>query len=143
MSPFISSASGRLVPKKGWLNQMAIYRAAAEAGLTFMQKSCGSGPQNEHPSKPICANTGCQNGWKLLGQLPYTEVLPLYEWADASSSPAKLPPMATVMASPNVLGEAMAPRPHRPQFCRRRHPGSDFAAGRPENFWRRQIPPSG
>jgi colanic acid/amylovoran biosynthesis glycosyltransferase len=98
---------GRLVPKKGWLNQMAIYRAAAEAGFDFHAKIVGSGPQMS-TLEAYLRKHRLSERVELLGQLPYTEVLPLYEWADAFLFTGKIAPDGDRDGFPNVLGEAMA-----------------------------------
>ncbi|MDV7397406.1 hypothetical protein RZS08_38750, partial [Arthrospira platensis SPKY1] len=35
---------GRLVPKKGWFDQLVLYRAALDAGLDFTVRIVGTGP---------------------------------------------------------------------------------------------------
>ncbi|MCC5840543.1 MAG: glycosyltransferase family 4 protein [Opitutales bacterium] len=98
---------GRLVPKKGWLHQMAIYRAAAEAGLEFHARIVGRGPQLS-AIEAYLRKHRLSKRVELVGQLPYADVLPLYKWADAFLFTGKVAPDGDRDGFPNVLGEAMA-----------------------------------
>jgi colanic acid/amylovoran biosynthesis glycosyltransferase len=98
---------GRLVAKKGWFDQLALYRAALDAGIDFTVRIVGSGPLQKALQQRI-HSLGLVKHVQLLGQLHYAAVTPLYEWADVFIFTGKVADDGDRDGFPNVLGEAMA-----------------------------------
>jgi colanic acid/amylovoran biosynthesis glycosyltransferase len=106
-APLRMLSVGRMVPKKGWFDQLNLYRAALDAGLEFTVRIVGSGPLLKPMQKRI-HSLGLEGCVELLGQLDYAAVPPLYDWADVFIFTGKVAIDGDRDGFPNVLGEAMA-----------------------------------
>jgi len=73
---------GRLVEKKGFFQQLAIYHHLNNAGFSFEARIAGWGPL-ERPLYARLQKLDLRHEVLLLGKLDYTGVLEQYEWADA------------------------------------------------------------
>lgn len=98
---------GRLVPKKGFHRQLAIYRALAEAGIDFRAIIVGDGELYDALREKI-HRLGLDARVILAGALDYEAVSRLHDEADIFVFTGIVAPNGDRDGLPNVLGEAMA-----------------------------------
>lgn len=97
----------RLVPKKGFSHQLAIYAALRAAGVAFEVRILGDGPLREHLQTEI-GRLGLSDRVQLLGFLPSDEVWRQLAWADVLLHTGVVAPSGDRDGLPNVIPEAMA-----------------------------------
>lgn len=72
---------GRLVPKKGYLDQIRIYSALRKRGIPFEARIIGSGPMKDELEESILqADLSCCVA--LYGGIPHDQVQGHYAWCD-------------------------------------------------------------
>jgi glycosyltransferase involved in cell wall biosynthesis len=98
---------GRLVPKKGFLAQIEIYRALRDAGVRFEARIIGEGELAEEISRRVAA-LGLGGLVSLPGHLDYEEVSAQYAWADVFVFTGVVAEDGDRDGLPNVIPEAMA-----------------------------------
>ncbi len=98
---------GRLIEKKGYEDQIAVYAALKSAGLSFEARIVGSGPLQRALRRQI-AELGLSDLVTLLGTLPYDAVLKQHAWADVLLFTGKVARNGDRDGLPNVVPEAMA-----------------------------------
>ena len=98
---------GRLVPKKGYFLQLAIYRALADAGISFEAQIAGDGPLNIE-LEAECARLDLGDVVTFCGALPRQEVALLQEKADLFFFTGISDDSGDRDGLPNVVPEAMA-----------------------------------
>jgi glycosyltransferase involved in cell wall biosynthesis len=106
-SPMRILSVGRLIEKKGYEDQIAIYAGLRSAGLSFEARIVGSGPLQRALDRQI-ATLGLSDRVALLGALPYDAVLDQYAWADVLLFTGKVARNGDRDGLPNVVPEAMA-----------------------------------
>jgi glycosyltransferase involved in cell wall biosynthesis len=72
---------GRLVEKKGYLDQLLIYRDLRKRGIAFRARIIGDGPLMK-VMKSLIEDYGLQDRVQLVGKIPHEDVQEHYEWAD-------------------------------------------------------------
>lgn len=98
---------GRLVEKKGYGDQLKIYRAMKDAGIEFVATIAGGGPLEQELRNEIQRlDLGLQV--KLCGGLPFAEVVRCYSEADLLFFTGKVAADGDRDGLPNVIPEAMA-----------------------------------
>lgn len=97
----------RLVPKKGFHHQLAIYSALREAGIDFEARIAGEGPLREELGREI-GRLGLGERVRLLGHIPQEEVASQRAWADVLLHTGVVAPDGDRDGLPNVIPEAMA-----------------------------------
>lgn len=98
---------GRLVAKKGWLEQLAILAALKQAGIRFQARIIGEGPMlNVMQRTRATLNLGSEV--TFTGQIDYSAMDTHYRWADAFLFTGKIAPNGDRDGLPNVIPEAMA-----------------------------------
>ena len=97
----------RLVPKKGFEYQLAIYAALRDAGFVFEARILGDGPLRSHLETELL-RLGLTNHVKLLGFLPQEDVWRQLDWADVLLHTGVIAPSGDRDGLPNVIPEAMA-----------------------------------
>ncbi len=100
-------AVGRLVEKKGYFDQLAIYAALKATGLAFEARIVGAGPL-ERALKRRAAELGLSGLVTFMGPLPHDAVLEQYAWADVLLFTGKVARNGDRDGLPNVIPEAMA-----------------------------------
>lgn len=107
MEPLRLLSVGRMVPKKGFDDQLRIYRALKDAGVPFQAHIVGDGrlrasllAQRE--------SLGLRHEVSFLGWLDFDAVLEEYAWADALVFTGKVAANGDRDGLPNVIPEAMA-----------------------------------
>lgn len=98
---------GRLVPKKGYFEQLRVLRALLAAGLSFRARIAGGGPLREELERES-ARLGLSRHLAFLGPLSEDETLALYPQADLFLFTGKTAPDGDRDGVPNVIPEAMA-----------------------------------
>ena len=98
---------GRLVPKKGYLRQLALYHALKMEKISFIAHIGGEGPLAPLLKKQIKA-LALEREVTLLGALDYEEVKREYTWADLFLFTGCIAPNGDRDGLPNVIAEAMA-----------------------------------
>jgi glycosyltransferase involved in cell wall biosynthesis len=98
---------GRLVPKKGFLAQIEIYRALRDAGARFAAHIVGEGNLASEINRRIAA-AGLNNFVSLLGHLDYEAVSAQFDWADVFVFTGIVADDGDRDGLPNVIPEAMA-----------------------------------
>ncbi len=106
-SPLRLLCVARLVPKKGFAHQLAIYAALRAAGVRFEARIAGEGPLREKIACEI-VRLGLGDSVSLLGHRPQTEVAELRAWADVLLHTGVVAPDGDRDGLPNVIPEAMA-----------------------------------
>lgn len=100
-------AVGRLVEKKGYAEQIAIYRALAAAGVPFQARIVGGGPLADALRRQI-RSAGLGGEVELLGPMDHAAVVAQYEWADVLLFTGRVAADGDRDGLPNVVPEAMA-----------------------------------
>ena len=98
---------GRLVPKKGYLMQLAIYRALADAGVPFRATIVGGGPLRSELERER-DRLGLLQVVTFRGAMPSKEVVQLQECADFFFFTGVSDESGDRDGLANVLPEAMA-----------------------------------
>jgi glycosyltransferase involved in cell wall biosynthesis len=98
---------GRLVPKKGFFQQIEIYRALRDAAEVFTARIVGGGPLLRELRQRV-ASLGLEKFVTFTGALEYTEIPAQYEWADALFFTGIVAGDGDRDGLPNVIPEAMA-----------------------------------
>lgn len=106
-SPLRLLCVARLVPKKGFAHQLAIYAALRAAGVDFEARIAGEGPLRAEIEAEI-ARRGLDASVRLLGHRPQAEVAELRAWADVLLHTGVVAPDGDRDGLPNVIPEAMA-----------------------------------
>ncbi|MFI5335876.1 MAG: glycosyltransferase [Opitutales bacterium] len=97
----------RLVPKKGFDHQLAIYAALRDAGFAFEARILGDGPLRQHLEEEL-ARRRLADCVQLLGYVPQAEVWRQLVWADVLLHTGVIAPSGDRDGLPNVIPEAMA-----------------------------------
>jgi glycosyltransferase involved in cell wall biosynthesis len=97
----------RLVPKKGFDCQLAIYAALQQAGFDFEVRIVGDGPL-EAALFAKTAELHLSDRVKFLGRLPSAQVWEQLAWADVLLHTGIVAPSGDRDGLPNVIPEAMA-----------------------------------
>lgn len=98
---------GRTVPKKGYLRQLAIYRALADAGIPFEARIAGSGSMLKKLEGRQYA-LGLQDKVHFLGKQNSAAIDQLYAWGDYFLFTGEVAACGDRDGLPNVIPEAMA-----------------------------------
>jgi glycosyltransferase involved in cell wall biosynthesis len=98
---------GRLVEKKGYHEQLAIYARMRAEEFTFEARLIGGGPLEGALRARIDA-LGLAGSVALLGAMPHAAVERHYEWADVLLYTGKVAANGDRDGLPNVILEAMA-----------------------------------
>lgn len=98
---------GRLIEKKGYLEQLEIFRAWHRSGLPFEASIVGEGPMRPMIEKRI-AELGLGDEVRLLGKLDHDVVDCCYGSADLFLFCGQVSASGDRDGFPNVIGEAMA-----------------------------------
>lgn len=99
---------GRLIEKKGYFEQLALYENFLSAGLNFEATIVGSGPLKKGLEQYI-EDKGLSSRVRLAGALSYAEVQELYtSWGQIFLFTGKIARSGDRDGFPNVIGEAMA-----------------------------------
>ena len=98
---------GRLVEKKGYLEQLEILAYLKSRGFRFEACIAGGGPM-EKAIRQRLTGLGLTGLVGLTGPLPYESVAGCYHWADVFLFTGKVASNGDRDGFPNVLGEAMA-----------------------------------
>lgn len=106
-NPIRLLAVGRLIEKKGYRDQLAIYAALHALGLSFEARIVGAGPLRQRLEEQI-AILGLANRVTLVGALPAEQVFHQYDWADVLLFTGKKARNGDRDGLPNVIPEAMA-----------------------------------
>jgi colanic acid/amylovoran biosynthesis glycosyltransferase len=106
-SPLSILSVGRLVEKKGYFEQLAIYRALLEAGITFQAKIVGGGPMRDRLEAER-DRLGLGDQVLFLGSLPEAEAFALYPQSDLFFFTGKVALNGDRDGLPNVIPEAMS-----------------------------------
>jgi glycosyltransferase involved in cell wall biosynthesis len=97
----------RLVPKKGFDHQLAIYAALREAGVDFEARIAGDGPLRRELENDV-ARLGLGGRVSFLGHRPQSEISELRAWADVLLHTGVVARDGDRDGLPNVIPEAMA-----------------------------------
>ncbi len=106
-SPLRILAVGRLIEKKGYHDQLAVYAALKAEGLAFEARIVGAGPL-ERALKRRAAELGVTASVHFAGSLPYHAVAEQYAWADVLVFSGQVARDGDRDGLPNVIPEAMA-----------------------------------
>jgi glycosyltransferase involved in cell wall biosynthesis len=97
----------QLVGKKGYFEQLLIYRQLLRENMEFEVRIVGGGPLAAAINKRVAA-LGLADHVQLLGPLPYSRIAEQYAWADVMIYTGKIAPDQNRDGLPNVIPEAMA-----------------------------------
>jgi len=97
----------RLVAKKGFTRQLAIYEALKSAGVAFEARIVGDGPLRASLEREL-VKRNLTPAVRLTGQLPHAEIWPQLAWADVLLHTGIVAPSGDRDGLPNVIPEAMA-----------------------------------
>lgn len=97
----------RLVAKKGFTHQLAIYEALKAAGLAFEARIVGDGPLRASLERELIRRNLTQHV-RFTGQLPHAEIWTQLAWADVLLHTGIVAPSGDRDGLPNVIPEAMA-----------------------------------
>lgn len=100
-------AVGRLIEKKGYREQIEIYRSLRERGLAFEARIIGDGPLRKRIQQRISAYA-LNDCVSLLGYCEPAAVTEQLRWADVMLFTGKISPSGDRDGLPNVIPEAMA-----------------------------------
>jgi len=107
LEPIHLVSAGRMVEKKGFADQLSIYRAMKVAGLDFRARLVGDG--RLMPKLVALRDAlGLRQEVAFLGWLPFEALLEEYAWADAMLFTGRVAQNGDRDGLPNVLPEAMA-----------------------------------
>jgi glycosyltransferase involved in cell wall biosynthesis len=98
---------GRLIEKKGYFDQLAIYAALKARGISFHVSIVGEGPLRADLDRKI-AELGLRGHVTLSGKLEYAQVEALYAQANLFLFTGVVSASGDRDGFPNVIGEAMA-----------------------------------
>ena len=98
---------GRLIEKKGYFDQLAIYAALKARGISFHASIVGEGPLHAALEGKI-AELGLRGQVTLTGKLEYAQVEALYAQANLFLFTGVVSASGDRDGFPNVIGEAMA-----------------------------------
>ncbi len=97
---------GRLVEKKGFLNQLRIHAAVRDAGIEIAVRILGDGPMRSTLEREI-VRLDLADTVTLEGARPYSEVEEAYRWADVFIFTGMIAAKGDRDGLPNVIAEAM------------------------------------
>lgn len=106
-SPLQILSIGRLVEKKGYFEQLAIYHALGKAGINFRARIVGGGPLRD-ALKTECNRLGLGDKVLFLGPLAEDEAFELYTETDLFFFTGKVASNGDRDGLPNVIPEAMS-----------------------------------
>ena len=106
-SPLEILSVGRLVEKKGYFEQLAIYHSLDGAGIPFRARIVGGGPL-QGALKTECNRLGLEEKVFFLGPLPEDMAFELYPEADLFFFTGKIAGNGDRDGLPNVIPEAMS-----------------------------------
>lgn len=106
-SPLHLLSIGRLVPKKGFLDQIAIFSHLKRFGVPFIANIVGDGPLRRDLENAI-HSAGLERDVHLLGAMPYTAVEEQFGQADLFLFTGRIYRDGDRDGLPNVVAEAMA-----------------------------------
>ncbi len=106
-NPMHILAVGRLIEKKGYVEQLGLYAALKAAGLAFEARIVGAGP-HKRVLKRRTAHLGLSQFVTFTGPLPHDAVVEQYAWADVLLFSGKVARNGDRDGLPNVIPEAMA-----------------------------------
>lgn len=106
-SPLRIVCLARLVEKKGFPFQVAIYRALLACGLEFEARIVGDGPLANWLRRALL-ESGLANRVRLLGRVSEREAMEQLQWADALFHTGVVAASGDRDGLPNVVPEAMA-----------------------------------
>lgn len=98
---------GRLIEKKGYFDQLAIYQEWKQRGLSFEAKIVGEGPLLD-VLETRRDELGLSEEVKFVGKLEYQAVEALYQEASVFLFTGKVSASGDRDGFPNVIGEAMS-----------------------------------
>jgi glycosyltransferase involved in cell wall biosynthesis len=98
---------GRLIEKKGYLDQLKIYQHWQQSGVAFQATIAGEGPLRRELLEFI-ETSGLSTLVRLTGKLPYREVQACYDEADLFLFTGIVSRSGDRDGFPNVIGEAMS-----------------------------------
>ena len=98
---------GRLVSKKGYFEQLSIFRALCTAGIEFEARIVGGGPLRVELERE-CDRLGLADCVTFLGALLEVEVHALFSESDLFLFTGKVAPDGDRDGLPNVIPEAMS-----------------------------------
>ncbi|WOO42149.1 glycosyltransferase [Rubellicoccus peritrichatus] len=98
---------GRMVPKKGFSDQLQLYKKLKEAGISFEARIIGDGGLKQRLIDQR-DRLGLQSEVSFVGWLDYGSVIREYAWADAFVFTGKIASNGDRDGLPNVIPEAMA-----------------------------------
>ena len=106
-NPMRILAVGRLIEKKGYVEQLGLYAVLKAAGLAFEVRIVGAGPL-KRVLKRRTGHLGLSQFVTFTGPLPHDAVVEQYAWADVLLFTGKVAPNGDRDGLPNVIPEAMA-----------------------------------
>jgi colanic acid/amylovoran biosynthesis glycosyltransferase len=106
-SPIQILSVGRLVPKKGYFEQLAILRALGDAGIEFEARIVGGGPLRDKLERER-DRLGLAHAVTFLGALPEDETHALFSECDVFLFTGKVASDGDRDGLPNVIPEAMS-----------------------------------
>ena len=106
-NPLHILAVGRLIEKKGYVEQLGLYAALKAVGLVFEARIVGAGPL-ERALKKRAAELGLTELVHFVGPLPHDAVVKQYAWADVLLFTGQVARNGDRDGLPNVIPEAMA-----------------------------------
>ena len=106
-SPIQILSVGRLVPKKGYFEQLSILRALRAAGIEFEARIVGGGPLRDKLERER-DRLGLADCVTFLGALPEDEAHALFSESDLFLFTGKVAPDGDRDGLPNVIPEAMS-----------------------------------
>ena len=98
---------GRLVEKKGYVEQFRIYRDLRKRSIPFVAEIIGEGPQKAELEKLI-EDYGLQEQVNLIGKVPHENIQTYYHRADMFIFTGKVAANGDRNGLANVIPEAMA-----------------------------------
>ena len=107
LAPVEVLSVGRLVEKKGYFEQLAIYRALEEAGIPFRARIVGGGPLCDR-LKTESRRLALEDKVFFLGPLPEEKTFELYSESDLFFFTGKVAGNGDRDGLPNVIPEAMS-----------------------------------
>lgn len=106
-APLRILAVGRLIEKKGYADQLAIYAGLKAARIPFEARIVGGGPL-DRSLKKRAEQLGIADCVTFMGPLPHAAVQEQYAWADVLIFTGKVGADGDRDGLPNVIPEAMA-----------------------------------
>lgn len=98
---------GRLVEKKGYIEQFRIYRDLRKRGIAFKVEIIGDGPL-QHSLLKLIDDYGLQKNVHLIGKIPHEQVHSYYQRADFFIFTGMIAKNGDRNGLANVIPEAMA-----------------------------------